>query len=70
MEPTVETVPRPSGDTLALHSYPDDGSAPMAVILPAMGVPARYYRHFAAELHKAGFAALTRNKRSAALSNH
>lgn len=58
MDPTVETVPRPNGDTLVLHSYPDDGSAPMALILPAMGVPARYYRHVAAELHTAGFAAL------------
>jgi predicted alpha/beta hydrolase len=58
VDPTVETVPRPSGDTLAVHSYPDDGSGPMALILPAMGVPARYYRHFAAELHAAGFAVL------------
>ena len=56
MEPTVETMPRPGSDILALHSYPDDGTAPMALILPAMGVPARYYRHFAAELHAAGFA--------------
>jgi predicted alpha/beta hydrolase len=56
VEPTVETMPRPGGDSLALHSYPDDGTAPMALILPAMGVPARYYRHFAAELHAAGFA--------------
>lgn len=58
MEPTVEQLPRPSGDSLALHSYPDDGSAPVALIVPAMGVPARYYRHFAAELHRAGFAVL------------
>jgi predicted alpha/beta hydrolase len=58
VDPTVETVPRPDGDVLALHSYPDDGIAPMALILPAMGVPARYYRHFAAELHAAGFAVL------------
>jgi predicted alpha/beta hydrolase len=52
----MQTVPRPSGDVLAVHSYPDDGTGPMAVILPAMGVPARYYRHFAAVLHAAGFA--------------
>ena len=58
MEPTVETMPRPSGDVLALQSYPDDGAAPMVLILPAMGVPARYYRHFAAVLHNAGFAVL------------
>ncbi len=58
MEPTVETIPRTGGDVLALHSYPDDGTSPIVLILPAMGVPARYYRHFAAELHAAGFAVL------------
>jgi len=61
VDPTVEHLPRPgqaAGDSLALHSYPDDGAAPMVLILPAMGVPARYYRHFAAELHAAGFAVL------------
>ena len=47
---------RPSGDTLALHHYPDAGTGPLAVILPAMGVPARYYKPFAVELGAAGFA--------------
>jgi predicted alpha/beta hydrolase len=58
VDPTVERLPLSAGNFLALHSYPDDGSGPMALILPAMGVPARYYRHFAAELHAAGFAVL------------
>jgi predicted alpha/beta hydrolase len=55
-EPTVEMLTRPSGDALALHRYPDDGAGPLAVILPAMGVPARYYKPFARELAAAGFA--------------
>jgi predicted alpha/beta hydrolase len=55
-DPTIETLARPSGDVLALHGYPDDGAGPLAVILPAMGVPARYYRPFARELGAAGFA--------------
>jgi predicted alpha/beta hydrolase len=53
--PTVETLARPSGDALALHHY-TDGGGPLAVILPAMGVPARYYKPFAVELGAAGFA--------------
>jgi predicted alpha/beta hydrolase len=56
VDPTVEKVRRPSGDVLALHHYPDDGAGPLALVLPAMGVPARYYRHFAVALHDAGFA--------------
>jgi predicted alpha/beta hydrolase len=54
--PTVQTLARPSGDALALHHYPEGGSGPLAVILPAMGVPARYYKPFAIELGAAGFA--------------
>jgi predicted alpha/beta hydrolase len=64
VDPTVEQLPLDSGDTLALHSCPDDGTAPMALILPAMGVPARYYRHFAAELHGAGFAVVALDLRA------
>ncbi|GIJ68710.1 alpha/beta hydrolase family protein [Virgisporangium ochraceum] len=64
MDPTVEQLPLASGDSLALHSYPDDGSAPMVLILPAMGVPARYYRHFAAGLHAAGFAVVALDLRA------
>jgi predicted alpha/beta hydrolase len=56
VQPTVETLTRPSGDALALHHYPDGGTGPLAVILPAMGVPARYYKPFAAELGAAGLA--------------
>jgi predicted alpha/beta hydrolase len=32
----------------------DDPSAPVAVLAPAMGVPAGYYRPFVAELHRLG----------------
>jgi predicted alpha/beta hydrolase len=48
------------GDRLGLHVYPtadgasDDG--PAVVIWPAMGTPARFYRHFAARLSAAGLA--------------
>jgi predicted alpha/beta hydrolase len=51
----VESVDRGT-DTIALHSYPgpSDGST-LAVLWPAMGVPARYYRRFAGELNAAGF---------------
>lgn len=39
---------------LAVPSTPPSGDAPVVVIWPAMGVPARYYRPFTAELHAAG----------------
>ncbi len=58
-DPTVEMLARPSGDLLALHHYPDPGTGPVALVLPAMGVPARYYRPFAVELGAAGFAVTT-----------
>jgi len=41
-------------DRLALHTYPADDAATLAVLWPAMGVPARYYRHFAAALNATG----------------
>jgi predicted alpha/beta hydrolase len=41
-------------DRLALHVYPDTGG-PVALVLPAMGVPARYYRPFAEHLRGFGF---------------
>ncbi|WP_327009078.1 alpha/beta fold hydrolase [Dactylosporangium sp. NBC_01737] len=41
-------------DRLALHTYPADDAATLAVLWPAMGVPARYYRHFAAALNDTG----------------
>lgn len=40
-------------DRLALH-VDDDGTGPVAVMWPAMGTPARYYRPFVAELRRAG----------------
>src|SRR5262249_25216336 len=45
-------------DRVAVHVYPDppDPAAPLVVIWPAMGVPARYYRPFATELSQAGLA--------------
>jgi predicted alpha/beta hydrolase len=44
------------GERIGLHVYPDPGSGPAVVVWPAMGTPARYYRHFAAALAGAGFA--------------
>ncbi|WP_238018738.1 alpha/beta fold hydrolase [Dactylosporangium sp. AC04546] len=45
-------------DRLALHTFaPESGDAPtLAVLWPAMGVPARYYRSFAASLASHGVA--------------
>lgn len=44
-------------DQLAVHTFPaPDPVAPVVVIWPAMGTPARFYRRFAAELFAAGFA--------------
>jgi predicted alpha/beta hydrolase len=48
------------GDRIGLHYYPwpEDTSAPVVVIWPAMGTPARYYRHLAAELGAHGLGVL------------
>ena len=63
-EPIVEHVVR-GAERLGLHLYPDpdvhpdhevDG-APVVVVWPAMGVPARYYRPLAGELRAAGLGA-------------
>jgi predicted alpha/beta hydrolase len=44
-------------DRLALHRYPVPADGASTVVLwPAMGVPARYYRRFAADLHACGLA--------------
>jgi len=51
----VEYVDRGT-DRLALHTYPHDGSGPAVLFLPAMGVPARYYRPFATALAAHGLA--------------
>jgi len=54
-EYTQEFVDRGS-DRLGLHVYPesDTPDAPLIVVFPAMGVPARYYRPLAAALSAAG----------------
>jgi len=44
-------------ERLGLHVYPDPGpDAPVVVIWPAMGTPARFYRPFATALGNAGMA--------------
>jgi Predicted alpha/beta hydrolase len=51
--------PNARGDAyrLALHVYPDPGpDAPVVVIFPAMGTPARFYRPFAQRLGADGIA--------------
>jgi predicted alpha/beta hydrolase len=50
---SVEFLDR-GADRLALHTHPVDDAATLAVLWPAMGVPARYYRHFAAALNATG----------------
>jgi predicted alpha/beta hydrolase len=46
-------------DRLGLHVYPDPGpDAPVVVIWPAMGTPARFYRPLATALGEAGIAAV------------
>jgi predicted alpha/beta hydrolase len=42
------------GERLGLHVYPDSPDAPVVVLWPAMGVPARYYRPFARQLTDRG----------------
>jgi len=42
---------------LGLQVYPEPApDAPLVVIWPAMGVPARYYRPLAVQLHAVGLA--------------
>jgi predicted alpha/beta hydrolase len=41
-------------DRVALHVSDEDGRGPLAVVWPAMGVPARYYRPLVAELAAVG----------------
>jgi predicted alpha/beta hydrolase len=53
-------------DRLGLHLYPEPpgaGPVPAVVVFPAMGVPARYYRAFAAELRSAGLAVIVADLR-------
>jgi predicted alpha/beta hydrolase len=68
MDPTVEYLER-GGDRIALHSYPEPGGrGPVALILPAMGVPARYYGPFARALHGHGFAVVAADLRGTGAS--
>jgi predicted alpha/beta hydrolase len=61
-------------DRLGLHRYPEPeagpggGAAPLIVIWPAMGTPARYYRRFAAELRTAGLGAVVADLRGTGAS--
>jgi predicted alpha/beta hydrolase len=49
---------------LGLHVYPEPGpDAPIVVVWPAMGVPARYYRPFAEQLHAQGLAVVVADLR-------
>lgn len=61
MDHALEYVERGT-DRLALHVYPDPGG-PVVTVWPAMGVPARYYRRFAADLHADGFAVVVADLR-------
>lgn len=62
------------GQRLGLHSYPEpetpEGApdAPVVVIWPAMGVPARYYRPFATELRAQGLAVVVADLRGTGTS--
>src|SRR5687768_1244078 len=56
MEYVQEHVER-GGDRIGLHVYPAaEDAGTFAVLWPAMGAPARYYRQFAAKLAEAGLA--------------
>lgn len=52
------------GHRLGIHHYPDPApDAPVAVIWPAMGTPARFYRRFARTLTEAGVAVIATDLR-------
>ena len=52
--PVVGVVPAGQYRIKVRALQQDDPTAPVAVLAPAMGVPAGYYRRFAAELHRLG----------------
>lgn len=52
-----------------VYPEPDDPGAPMVVVWPAMGVPARYYRPFAGQLRAAGLAVAVADLRGTGASN-
>jgi predicted alpha/beta hydrolase len=59
------------GERLGLQIYPEPtgtGTAPVVIICPAMGVPARYYRPFAAALRGAGLAVVVTDLRGTGAS--
>lgn len=56
-------------ERLGLQVYPEpDPTAPAVVIVPAMGVPARFYRPFASELSAAGLAVVVADLRGTGAS--
>lgn len=60
-------------DRIALHEYPDPdtepaGDAPLVLLWPAMGVPARYYRPFAEAMTAAGLAVVVADLRGTGAS--
>ncbi|SNT52309.1 Predicted alpha/beta hydrolase [Asanoa hainanensis] len=56
MSPTEQRFVDRGSDRLALHHYPSPSpTAPVAVVLPAMGAAARFYRPLAESLGAAGF---------------
>jgi predicted alpha/beta hydrolase len=73
---TVEMVDLPAAPNarglpyrLALHVYPDPGPrAPVVVIFPAMGTPARFYRPFAQRLGADGVAVVVADLRGTGAS--
>jgi predicted alpha/beta hydrolase len=69
-EYTQEYVER-GADRIGLHVYPEPEGVPDAPIVflwPAMGVPARYYRPFAAALRAAGLAVVVADLRGTGTS--
>jgi predicted alpha/beta hydrolase len=58
-----------AGQRLGLQVYPEPApGAPLVVVWPAMGVPARYYRPLAAQLHAAGLAVIVADLRGTGAS--
>lgn len=59
------------GARLGFHSYPEpdhDAASPVVVVLPAMGVPAGYYRRFAMALRAEGLAVVVADHRGTGAS--
>jgi predicted alpha/beta hydrolase len=70
-EPRLVTIPARDGYELSGTMYHPHGDGHrMVVINPAIAVPGRFYRHFAAGLAGAGYAALTWDYRGIGASKH